>query len=251
MEYVNSYIPFKPDEITEEEYDQSKIEPFLFQIKLFTNFIEEEFNFFMDKIAYSIQHPEDNIKFGTLVISDYEGAGKSFVWKILFKLYGGLDYVAMQFRPWMANRSIVIVDEVKIEGTRKDKLKQADELKGIITEEIHMVEPKGVNPYSVRNIFTLFMSSNHSSMEFLKDHDTRRYFVMKQSMTRQDVRKKYPDHYKNLVQMSESDEAIKHLRHYLKHKWKVSDYFLNEGRWEPLKTQAFYNIIDEITQEEE
>ena len=77
--------------ITEEEYDQSKIEPFLFQIKLFTNFIEEEFNFFMDKIAYSIQHPEDNIKFGTLVISDYEGAGKSFVWKILFKLYGGLD----------------------------------------------------------------------------------------------------------------------------------------------------------------
>ena len=106
-----------------------------------------------------------------------------------------------------------------------------------------MVEPKGVNAYQVRNIFTLFMSSNHSTMDFLKDHDTRRYFVMKQEMKRQQVRKKYPDHYDKLVAMSEDDEAIKHLRHYLKHEWKVSDYFKNEGVYEPLKTEAFHNIV--------
>jgi hypothetical protein len=252
-EYVNSYIPFKPEEISKEEFDIKKIEPFLFQIKLFTNFNEEEFNFFFDKLAYSQQFPEKNIKFGTLIISDREGAGKSYVWSILFKLYGGLQYVAMirsndifmQFKPWMANRSIVICDEVKIEGSKKEQNKQADDLKGIITEEIHMVEPKGVNPYSVRNIFTLFMSSNHSGMQFLKDHDTRRYFVMKQFMKRQHVRNKYPNHYDDLVAMSEDDEAIKHLRHYLKHEWKISDHFLNEGFYEPLKTEAFHNIVKE------
>jgi hypothetical protein len=250
-EYVNKYVPYKPVEISKEEFDIKKIEPFLFQIRLFTNFNEEEFKFFMDKLAYTQQFPENNIKFGTLIISTKEGAGKSYVWKIIFKLFGGLQYVAMirsndifmQFRPWMADRSIVIVDEVKIEGSVKEKNKQADELKGICTEELHMVEPKGVNPYQVRNTFTLFMSSNHSTMNFLKDHDTRRYFVMKQEMKRQQVREKYPNHYDDLVAMSEDDEAIKHLRHYLKHEWKISEYFMKEGFYEPMKTEAFYNII--------
>ena len=166
---------------------------------------------------------------------------------ILFKLYGGMQYVAMirsndifmQFRPWMADRSIVIVDEVKINDSKREANKQADELKVFVLKKCIWWSQK---VKSISGNILLFMSSNHS-MKFLTDRDTRRYFVMKQEMKRQQVREKYPNHYDDLVAMSEDDEAIKHLRHYLKHEWKISDYFLKQGFYEPMKTEAFYNII--------
>ena len=74
----------------------------------------------------------------------------------------------MQFRPWMADRSIVIVDEVKINESKREANKQADELKGICTEEMHMVEPKGVNAYQVRNIFTSLCHLTIQQWIFLK-----------------------------------------------------------------------------------
>ena len=251
--YVNSYVPYKPKEISAADFDEKRIEPFKLQIDIFSNFNKEEYNFFFDKLAYSIQYPENNIKFATLIVSDGFGAGKSYVWQTLVKLYGGLDYVAwirsndifMQFKPWMANRSLVIVDEVKIEGDKKNKLKMIDELKGIISEKYHMVEPKGVNPYQVNNQYTVFMSTNHDSLGFIRDHDERRYFVMNCLMTRHEIRKRYPNHFENLIKLSENDEDILHLRYFLKHEWKISDYFLNEGFYEPLKTTAMHNMAQQ------
>ena len=249
--YVNSYVPYKPIELSEEEYDEKIIEPFLFQIKILSNFEDEAYNFFLDKVAYSIQYPEKNIKFSTLIVSDSYGTGKSYLWQCLTEILGGIDYVVWiraddvfhKFRPWMANRSLVIVDELRVEGNEREKQKQADALKGLITETTHMIEPKGVNPYQIKNQFTLFMSTNHDTMGIVKKLDERRYFILNCLMTRNEINTKYPNHFDKLVSLSEDKEALRHLRHFFKFKHSVSDYFKTRGYYEPYKTTAFKNMV--------
>ena len=249
--YVNSYVPYKPIELSDEEYDEKLIEPFFQQIKILANFEDKAFNFFLDKVAYSIQYPEKNIKFSTLIVSDSYGTGKSYLWQCLTQIFGGIDYVVWiraddvfhKFRPWMANRSLVIVDELRVEGNDREKSKQADALKGLITETTHMIEPKGINPYQIKNQFTLFMSTNHETMGLVKKLDERRYFILNCHMTRSEINKEYPSHFDNLVSLSENNESLRHLRHYFKFKHKISDYFKTKGFYEPLKTSAFKNMV--------
>ena len=249
--YVNSYVPYQPIELSDEEYNEELIKPFFHQIDILSNFEKEAKDFFLDKVAYSIQYPEKNIKFSTLIVSDSYGTGKSYLWQCLTSIYGGVDYVVWlrsddiyhKFRPWMANRSIVIVDEVRIEGNEREKQRQADALKGLITEQTHMIEPKGVNPYQIKNQFTLYMSTNHDTMGIVKKLDERRYFILNCLMTRQEINEQYPKHFDNLVSLSENPQALKHLRHYFKFKHKISDYFKTKGFYEPYKTTAFKNMV--------
>ncbi len=263
--YVNSYIPYKPVEITEEEYDETILEPFFHQVKILTNFDQEAFEFFLDKIACTIQRPDINIQFATLIVSESEGTGKTSLWRCITDIHGGVDYVAWirsrdvfhQFRPWMADRSIVIVNEVRIEGNEREKIKLVDNLKELITDEIHTVEKKNINPFQVKNEFTLFMSSNHDTLGVVRKKDGRRYFVLECLMTRQEINQKFPTHFKNFRDLSMDKDKLKHLRYFFKYKHKISEYFLKKGFFEPLETVAkenmakasqsqLYNNLDEL-----
>ena len=51
----------------------------------------------------------------------------------------------------MADKSIVICNEVRIEGNERDKSKLVDNLKELITDETHTVEKKNVNPFQIKN----------------------------------------------------------------------------------------------------
>ena len=248
--FVNSYIPYKPDEITEEQYDESIIQPFLHQLRILTNFEEEAKDFFLDKVACIVQKPEINIGFATLIVSNGEGTGKTSLWKCISEINGGDDYVAWirsrdifhQFRSWMADRSIIICNEVRIEGNERDKNKLVDNLKELITDETHTVEKKNVNPFQVKNEFTLFMSSNHDTLGVVKKKDGRRYFVLDCLMTRNEINEEFPNHFKDLRALSEDKEKLKHLRYYFKFKHKISEYFLKTGHYEPLETVGKINM---------
>ena len=142
----------------------------------------------------------------------------------------------------MRNRSIVIVNEVRVEGNERDKNRQVDALKELITETTHMVEPKGVNPYQVKNQFTLFMSTNHDTMGFVKKKDDRRYFVMNCLLHRDEIKEMFPNHFDELIALSEDQDKLNHLRYYFKHKHKISDHFMTTGFYEPLETVAKKNM---------
>jgi hypothetical protein len=83
-----------------------------------------------------------------------------------------LDLVG-HFNSHLQHCSLLFADEAFFAGDRSHE----SVLKGLITEETILVEPKGVDPYPVRNCIHLIMSSN-SDWVVPAGADARRYFVL-------------------------------------------------------------------------
>jgi hypothetical protein len=89
-----------------------------------------------------VQHPEQNMKFATLIVSGSEGTGKTSLWKCIEGLHGGIDYCVWlrdvdlfhKFRPWMKDKSIVFCNEVSLSGTKSAIDSQINSLKDLIME---------------------------------------------------------------------------------------------------------------------
>ena len=244
--YVNSYIAYKPKELTEDEYDEKIIEPFHLQCKILSNFDQKSVDFFYDKLATILQRPDINIQHATLIISNEEGTGKTSLWRCISEINGGSDYVAWirsrdvfhQFRSWMADKSLVIVNEVRIEGNEREKNKLVDNLKELITDEEHTVEKKNINPFQVKNEYTVFMSSNHDTLGLVKKKDARRYFVWDCLMEREEINEQFPNHFSEFRALSKDKEKLRHLRYFFKYKWQISEHYIKKGHFEPYITNA-------------
>jgi len=245
--YVNSYTPFVPIELDDEQIKNINNEPFFHSARIHSNFDDEVYKFFLDVVAFTVQHPEQNMKFATLIVSGSEGTGKTSLWKCIEGLHGGIDYCVWlrdvdlfhKFRPWMKDKSIVFCNEVSLSGTKSAIDSQINSLKDLIMENTHMIEPKGVNPYQIKNQFTLFMSSNFEALQLIQSRKMRRYFVMNCHMEREEIEEKYPTHFDEFIKFSEDPVSIAGLYYYFKHEHKISKDF---KPWKPLETSAKDNM---------
>lgn len=128
--------------------------------------------------AYPFQHPGTKLYTSCLFWGAHHGTGKTAVGYILKDIYGenGIEVKSHHlnggFNEWAENKQFVVGDEV----TGSDKRADADNLKGLITEEEMVVNAKYVPMYRVPACVNYYFTSNHPDAFFLDDTD-RRFFV--------------------------------------------------------------------------
>ena len=114
-----------------------------------------------------------------------EGTGKGVFARQFGRLFGAhfkhiinAKHLVGHFNAHLQHCSVLYADEAFFAGDRQHE----SVLKGLITEETLLIEPKGLDSYQVRNCIHLIMSSN-SEWVVPAGADARRYFVLDVSPT--------------------------------------------------------------------
>ena len=109
-----------------------------------------------------------------------EGVGKGVLAREFGRLFGShyrhisqAGHLTGHFNAHLQQCSVLFADEAFFAGDRSHE----SILKALITEETLIIEPKGVDPFPVRNCLHLIMSSN-SDWVIPAGADARRYFVV-------------------------------------------------------------------------
>lgn len=124
----------------------------------------EHFIWVLDWLCDVIQRPGGNRPGTALVVhGEQKGTGKEVVIAPLLKLLGGaalqtskMDNISGKFNAVMESKVLVFADEAT--WGKGHEVKSA--LKSLITGETLVVEPKGIDAYSVRNYVRLYAASN-------------------------------------------------------------------------------------------
>ena len=250
--YINSYIAFKHKEFSQDELDTIDLSPFFLQLDIVCNFDKQVKDHFLDIIAFTIQKPVENLKFAVLVVSQETGTGKTNLWKCIEKMHGGTDYsmwvdpqqlTSKLGKSWLKESINIFCNEVRVEGTRSQKKVQIDILKSLITEDTHTIEPKGVDPYQIKNNFNCWFSSNEDVQELVESETNRRYFVVNCPFSVEEIESEYPTIFDDMVKFVDDNDKIARLYHYFKHEHKISKDF---KAWRPLITEAKRNMVRAI-----
>jgi Mesyanzhinovviridae DNA primase len=130
-------------------------------------------------MAYAAQHPQRQGEVA-VVLRGKEGTGKGMFAREFGRLFGShfkhivnAKHLVGHFNAHLQHCSVLFADEAFFAGDRSHE----SVLKGLITEDTILVEPKGVDSYSVRNCIHLVMSSN-ADWVVPAGADARRYFVL-------------------------------------------------------------------------
>ncbi len=131
-------------------------------------------------IATLIARPDLRMEYGLLLISESQGIGKTTLGSIILAPLVNTanvgwprenDIVASDFNGWLANKRLVIVNEIY----SGQSWKSYHTLKSIITDKDITVNEKFQRPYKIENWVHIFACSN--SMQALKmEEDDRRWF---------------------------------------------------------------------------
>ncbi len=123
---------------------------------------EQLFNWIFGWFAHMIQRPGERIGVA-LVLMGIEGAGKTVLGEAVgalfpshFRIVDMGRYVVGQFNMHMMNCLLLQADEAVWAGDKDGE----GALKGLITSEIRMVEPKGIDAFPVGNFVRLYITSN-------------------------------------------------------------------------------------------
>lgn len=157
----------------------SDVAPFIEFIKyLFPD--EDEQKQMLKWSATLIARPETRMLYGTLLISNRQGVGKSMLGhEILAPLIGAQNVsyptastVGGDFNEWQRAKRLAIIDEIYTDSSWKFYNK----IKGAITEKTVEINSKNDKQYALDNFIVPFASSN-SSAAFAMETGDRRWFV--------------------------------------------------------------------------
>src|SRR5262245_4418173 len=109
-----------------------------------------------------------------------EGTGKGMLTKQFGRIFGyhfrhvmHAKHLTCHFNAHLQACSLLYADESFFAGDRSHE----SILKGLITEETILVEPKGVDTFSIRNCLHIILSSNERWV-IPAGSDARRFFVL-------------------------------------------------------------------------
>src|SRR5262249_4523567 len=130
-------------------------------------------------MALAVQRPDRQGEVA-IVLRGQEGTGKGVFARQFGQLFGAhfkhiinAKHLVGHFNAHLQHCSVLYADEAFFAGDRQHE----SVLKGLITEETILIEPKGLDSYQVRNCIHLIMSSN-SEWVVPAGADARRYFVL-------------------------------------------------------------------------
>jgi hypothetical protein len=170
--------------------------------------------------AYPIRHPGTKLSSAVIMWSKIQGLGKSLIGSTLARIYGanysliGQRDLESSFNGWATNKQFVMVDDV----SSHDSWLRADVLKKFITEELMLVNIKGIPTYQIPACANLYLTSNRSNALKLDDYD-RRYFVHEVKAERPED-KFYDDYHA----WRDSVDGPRALYHHLLHGVDLSDF---------------------------
>lgn len=145
---------------------------------LFENAPDSDRKWFLDWLAWPLQHPGEKLFTAAVVHGVGQGTGKSLLGYTIGKIHGkgfseiNSEHLRAPFNEWLVNKTFVLGDDVTGTNARKD----ADLLKKLITQKTLRVNQKYVPSYEVRDCANYYFTSNQPDAIFLEDQD-RRYFI--------------------------------------------------------------------------
>lgn len=131
--------------------------------------------------AYCLKHPGQKIQSAPLLFSKTPGTGKSTLMKLVPKLLFGRRWVRTvsneeinsRFTGFLADNWFVVLDELKTNGGKMDRVALANKMKPWITEPDLPIERKGENAYSITNRLQITATSNYDDAVQIDDDDRR------------------------------------------------------------------------------
>jgi hypothetical protein len=137
------------------------------------------YDYLLNWMAYAVQFPGRQGEVA-VVMRGKEGVGKGVAAKEFGHLFGAhfrhvvhAKHLTGHFNAHLQQCSVLFADEAFFAGDRSHE----STLKALITEETLLIEPKGVDPFPVRNCIHLIMSSN-ADWVVPAGAEARRYFVL-------------------------------------------------------------------------
>lgn len=191
---------------------------------------------FLQWLAYPIQHPGVKLPTAVLLHSRVQGVGKSLTGEIVSDVYGvnanivSQDELHSQFNGWLVHRQFILGEEITGSDSRKD----ADRIKNMITRDRINVNIKFQPTYELKDCANFLLTSNRVDALFLDDDD-RRVFV------HEITSKARPDEFYKRISEWRQNGGASHLLHHLMFEVNVSDF---NPRAPALRTEARQNIID-------
>jgi phage/plasmid-associated DNA primase len=171
-------------------------------------------------LAHLIQKPTQKA-FATIIYGK-QGTGKSILYEFFTRCIGkdlGLQVGKLEDLTQTHNthvRGKLIINAN--EATNEPALRDVNILKGLITETDLIINPKGVNQYTVSNYSRLLITSNYKQCMRL-DADDRRYFCLEIS----DAKKNNDAYFAPLVQSLTNEATQQAFFDYLAN-YDISDF---------------------------
>ena len=178
---INTWKGFKATILPTDQYNDSIVEPFLYHI---TNVIcannEKHATWLLDWFADVIQSPSN--KPGTAIIfySKANGTGKSMVFEFFINMIFGKDISCMcnGLRTILTDHNTICKDKIFINveeafTSKANYLEYSSQIKGLITGTDMVINPKGVDQYTVKSYFRIGTTTNHIASIPLDDTDRR------------------------------------------------------------------------------
>src|SRR5262249_30466115 len=123
----------------------------------------EHATYLLDWMAWGVQNPGERAGVAVVLRGD-EGVGKGIAIGGYGELFGQhfvqisqASHLTGNFNAHLQACSVLFADEAFFAGDRRHE----NVLKAIITEPTIQIEPKGCDPFAVRNTLKIFMSSNN------------------------------------------------------------------------------------------
>lgn len=243
-----TYKPGQPQITDENEYNLWKgwgCAPKKGSVKLFINVVHKIFGndksliqWFLDWVAYPIQHPGAKMLSGVLLQSVEQGTGKSTIGLCIGAMYGDnfklIDDPQLHstFNEWAVNKQFILGDEI----SGKDKRAESDTIKNLITRPQITINKKYSPTYTVPDCINYLFTSNHPDALNIEPDD-RRFFVYR-------LKKGEGVTLKEGKQLENFREGAgtSHLLYYFAFEHKISADFDPCAR--PPMTQAKADLID-------
>jgi hypothetical protein len=146
---------------------------------------DEHASYLLDYLAFGVQHPGERAEVA-VVLKGGEGTGKGMAVNPYGSLFGPHylhisqpGHLTGHFNAHLQLTRVLFADEALFAADPR----HAGPLKALITEDTILIEPKGLDTYTVRNCLMVFMASNEAWV-VPAGADARRFFVLEVSEAR-------------------------------------------------------------------
>lgn len=182
------YEPGKPRDLSDGTVNTWKgwgVDPKKGDVSLFLKLIDSHFTdhpkehkkWFMQWLAYPLQHPGAKLYSAVVFYSQLQGVGKSIIGYTMGYIYGenfrkinAADLHA-SFNDWAHRRQFILAEEV----TGRDKAEDLARLNDMITQENVTINKKFQATYTIRDCMNHFLTTNHHTAIRLDRFDRRFY----------------------------------------------------------------------------
>jgi len=213
------FAPGQPDVIGKElnTWRNWGCEPKKGNVKPFTDLVKYIFaaepgaiDWFLQWLAYPLQHPGTKLQSGVLVWSQSEGVGKTFIGEIMRGIYGDCfsriekEDIVGEWNDWLINKQFILGEEI----TGGDSRHVADKVKNMITRNTAISKIKYQATFQINDCANYFLTSNHEDSLHLSGKD-RRWLVVHVD------EEKHPDAWYKKIQDWKTNGGAAHLFYYL------------------------------------